>query len=51
MGNSTPSRTQMLSWTATISSSILKQTSTNVISILNIESNIILSQDSESNNK
>ena len=37
MSNPNPFGTQILSWFATSSSSILKSTSSNVISILNIE--------------
>ena len=42
MSNPNPFGTQILSWFATSSSSILKSTSSNVISILNIESNNVL---------
>jgi len=50
MSNPNPFGTQILSWFATSSSSILKSTSSNVISILNIESINVLFQDSELNN-
>ena len=51
MSNPTSFRTQILSWFSTNSSSILKSTSSNVISILNVESNYLLFQDSELNNQ
>ena len=47
MSNPNPFGTQILSWFATSSSSILKSTSSNVNSILNIESYDELFQDSE----